>query len=479
MRILALVLFVFCVLYVHADVDFKLIGNNMVLQRNSANTRLWGQITSPASSVQVTLLMNGQVIDSYSGSIQNNLWEIKLKQYKAGGPYDIVVKTSVEVKYTNIYFGDVYLCSGQSNMEMAVIQAENGQKEAADSINYPRLHLFHIQQNDQAAPVNNVVGQWLPSSPQAIGGTWTSGFSATCYFYGREIYKLFNGTVPIGLIESNWGGTRVEAWMSPDARAKCNDTDSNDPNQASHLWNGMIVPLLKYNIKGAIWYQGESNAGAYARYICSFPAMITDWRAKWGIGDFPFYFVQIAGWAPGGENFANIRLSQLAALKLPNTGFATAIDIGDPQDIHPIYKQAVGYRLFLNAKNLIYGYKTVQYKGPSLQGVGATTTGNKVTFKFVFDNADGGLIAKGTPKCTKCCTNNQETFQVRTNQRTNYFNPDTVTITGTDNISIVVTLQNADEKITNIRYAMYGYPECIFHAKNSDLPMPPFTTNGQ
>ncbi len=124
--------------------------------------------------------------------------------------------------------------------------------------------MFHVQNNEQEKPVDNVNGQWLPSSPSS-----SPGFSAVCYFYGREIYKLHQGQVPIGLIESNWGGTNILAWMSPEARKVCNNTASvNDQNTPSHLWNGMIVPLLKYAIKGAIWYQGEANAGEPDRYAC-------------------------------------------------------------------------------------------------------------------------------------------------------------------------------------------------------------------
>jgi sialate O-acetylesterase len=202
--------------------------------------------------------------------------------------------------------------------------------------------------------------------------------------------------------------------------------------------------------------------------------MISDWRVKFGIGAFPFYFVQLAGFQPG-SGFPATRLTQLAALKLPNTGFATAIDIGDPTDIHPIYKQIVGQRLFLNAANMIYG-KPVEFRGPTYKTSSVTYSGNNAYILFIFDNAAGGIVAKGTPKCVKCCTDNQNTFEVVTTARTQYFAPTKVTVSSVSSVTVTVALQDK-EQVVAARYAYYPYPECIFHGANSTLPMPPFVVS--
>jgi len=386
----------------------------MVLQRNSDKTRLWG--TTDSEVVNLRIRKGDKVIDDYEAKVNNKQWEVKLKSYPEGGPFDILVKTSNLVTYRDVMFGDVFLCSGQSNMEMAVSQVFNADVEMKDSVNYPYLRMFRVNHNDADSPRDNVQGEWKTSSPEALSGAWDNGFSAVCYFYGRNLYVALKGAVPIGLIETNWGGTRVETWMSEDARKVCNDTDissSNDPNAASHMWNGQVVPLLKYNILGAIWYQGEANGGdqrSADRYRCSFPAMIQDWRAKWNVGDFPFYFVQISGWQPG-ANWGNFRLAQLEALKLPNTYFVSSLDIGHPTDIHPQNKQEVGRRLSLISLNQIY--KTgVRYKGPEA----SSATQKNDTIVINLDNVTPGTRVQmfKTPECTECCTTYQKVFRINT-----------------------------------------------------------------
>src|SRR3989338_5911491 len=212
--------------------------------------------------------------------------------------------------------------------------------------------MFSVLHNDSDVEVSDVSGQWYVSGPLI-----TKYYAAVCYYFGRDIYKKHNGTLPIGLISATWSGTRIEAWESVDSRHVCNDTVViNDPNQASHLWNGMIHPLLWYNIRAVVWYQGESNEKTPIRYQCSFPEMIKDWRSKWGIGDFPFFFVQLAGYAEL-RGYVELRYAQTFALKLPLVDMATAIDIGDPTNIHPTNKQEVSLRLTLLAGHYLYGSK--------------------------------------------------------------------------------------------------------------------------
>jgi len=217
------------------------------------------------------------------------------------------------------------------------------------------------------------------ASSSSIGvGNW-SEFSAVCWFFGKQLSNALK--IPIGLVSSNWGGTIIQAWSSPDALSKCTAekhfkvghkvSSKLDPNHNSLLWNAMISPLLPMTIKGATWYQGEANAGQPKYYSCAFPAMIQDWNLKWGGGTskkFGFYFVQLGPWNAGDMNAeAETRLAQLAATALPNVGYATAMDLGDPSspfgDIHPRDKQTVGWRLSLSALALTYGQK-LQYKGP-------------------------------------------------------------------------------------------------------------------
>jgi len=472
-----ILLLIFALIYLslcQGDVDYRIIGNNMVLQRDSDNTKLFGSTSEGVLNVNVAVTNKATgATDGYTASVTNKKWEIKLKKYPAGGPYDVSVKASKVTTYTNVLFGDVHLCSGQSNMEMAVANAENSAQEIKDSINYPNLRLFRVARNDASTPQDNVGGQWRPASPDSVSGNWAdvNGFSAACYFYGRSIYKSLNASVPIGLIETDWGGTRVETWMSPDARKVCNDTKvSNDPNDLSHMWNGQVLPLLNYQIKSAIWYQGESNAGddkSAERYRCSFPEMIKDWRQKWGNGDFPFYFVEISGWNPGG-NWGRFRLAQREALKLPNTYFVSSYDIGDPTDIHPTNKQEVGRRLALIARKQIYGQDVV-YKGPEVDTINVQKEGTKFTLKINLKDVVH-LIGRATPRCGKCCTADS-LFSVFTNQKENAA-PSSVSVK--DNIVTVVYDGAANEEITAIQYAMFPYPECVLIDEVTNLPLPTF-----
>ncbi|KAL0488959.1 sialate O-acetylesterase [Acrasis kona] len=456
------------------DVDYKVISDNMVLQRDSTRTRLWGTTTSDVVNVQ--LRRGNTVVDTYEAKPVSGRWELPLKSYPAGGPFEIFVKATTLRVYRNVVFGDVYLCSGQSNMEMSISQTQDAEKELQDT-NYPNLRVFRVIHNDAKEPVDNVQGVWKVSSPSSLTGPWDQGFSAACYYFGRRVFKALNGEVPIGLIESNWGGTRVETWMSPDARKICNDTfidGVNDPNEAGHMWNGQIVPLLKYNIKAALWYQGESNAGderSAERYTCSFPQMISDWRAKWNVGDFPFYFVQIAGWNPG-TNWPVFRLKQLTALKLQNTYFVTAIDIGDPTDIHPQDKQEVGRRLSLIALNQIYK-KDVHYKGPTLKGIKSSSQAGTLTVRAELNDVVGNLTQKATPKCTTCCELGN-IFKINTNKRQNV-TPKGVKAEG--NALVLEFDGTNDEVLSQVDYAMYPYPQCVYIDSATLLPVNSFRAN--
>eukprot|EP01122_Echinamoeba_exundans_P010588 TRINITY_DN3993_c0_g1_i1.p1 TRINITY_DN3993_c0_g1~~TRINITY_DN3993_c0_g1_i1.p1 ORF type:complete len:315 (+),score=31.81 TRINITY_DN3993_c0_g1_i1:74-946(+) len=268
-------------------------------------------------------------------------------------------------------------------MEMTLFGAFNSTAEISEAANYPFIRLFTVGQQFIAhSPLSNLAGieqPWSVAGPSAVsnGQPW-SFFSATCWFFGRQLFNELQ--VPIGLVSSNWGGTIVQAWSSDDAIRSCqipgvapvgsgNVGDAN-PNQNSVLWNAMIHPLLPMRLKGAIWYQGESNVGIASNlaYVCQFPAMIQDWRKKMNSDDFHFYFVQLAPfWSSDHAVLAQMRLAQMAALSLPYVGMGTAFDLGDANStlgvIHPRNKQTVGLRLARAALNMSFG-KPISWLGP-------------------------------------------------------------------------------------------------------------------
>jgi len=440
-----------------------LIGDNMILQRDSNSTKLFGSSTG----TEVTIIIkNKQVeVDKYSSTTKDNKWIVNLKLYQASGPYTIEVTTKDKhvAVYSNIYFGDVYFCSGQSNMGFTTNRAINADKEIADSINYPNLHVFQAQRLFSKTPQEKVKGHWSQSSPSVI-----SGFSAVCYFFGRDIYKANEGKLAIGLIESDWGGTRIEAWMSKEAMKVCGDDgrQHKDQQEASALWNAMVNPFIHYNVRGFLWYQAEANVGQPERYKCTFPEMIKDWRKMFNVKDAPFYFVQLAGHEPNGDNLAKMRLSQTSVLNLPNTGFATAMDVGNKKDIHPKLKQIVGERLSRVALHEIYGRKDVLYKGPTLKD--RKIVGNKLYLHF--DNVFGGLYAFRTENSTKGC--HAETLFTAKDASGNVINLESSMVDG-DAVTITMN-SGGSQKISSLGYAMFGFPECVLYDKKSNLPASPF-----
>jgi len=292
--------------------------------------------------------------------------------------------------------------------------------------------------------------------------------------------------VPLGLFSDNWGGTPVQAWSSPDALSKCHalekraqlpESEVTGPNDPSQLWNAMIVPILPMTIKGATWYQGESNTGQQNYYACAFPAMIADWRLKWGGNtdkSFGFFFVQLAPWKGGDNNSeALIRLSQMYATSLPNVGVATAMDWGDPSspfgDIHPRYKQIVGYRLHLAARGITYGEK-IQYKGPQATDfkVIHEAPSAQVQVNFAPDSIGTGLVFQ-SKSCDEGVPINQcGWFDIGTadGRWTN------ATAQINDNY-IVVSATTTSSQVTGVRYAWANYPVATLYNKEG-LPALPF-----
>ncbi|MBS1786462.1 MAG: sialate O-acetylesterase [Acidobacteria bacterium] len=378
----------------------------------------------------VTVEFQGQKVTAITGG---GKWMVTLKELKAGGPFEMKLSGSDTVTIKNILVGEVWLCSGQSNMEWRLNQTVNAKADIV-AANYPKIHLFTVPRNPQDAPVDNVKGEWKECSPESV-----PTFSAVGYFFGRALHLARQG-VPIGLIHSSYGGTPSEAWTSAsvvnndphfagiresyakavaawpenkakweaavekhkEVAAKAKEEGKTAPptpakpfgpehqNRPAGLYNGMIAPLIPFALRGAIWYQGESNAPRAFEYRSIFPAMIQDWRTAWK-SEFPFLFVQLAPYAPPPPNtYAELREAQLLTLKLPKTGMAVITDVGEERDIHPKQKQPVGERLALAARAIAYGEK-IEYSGPVYSAM--KVKGNSVELSF--HHVGGGLVVKG------------------------------------------------------------------------------------
>ncbi|MDR1722977.1 MAG: TIM barrel protein [Tannerella sp.] len=380
------------------------ISDNMMFQRE-APVKIWGYADKGET---VTVSINGQ--SAKASPAKDGIWRVSLKALPAGGPYELTIKgKNTSYSYNNILSGDVWVCSGQSNMEMPLAgwgKVNNYEKEIEEA-NYPNIRLLVLPNRIAGRPQKDaLMSGWQECSPWTI-----PEFSSVGYFFGRELLKNLN--IPIGLIDTNWGGTGVETWTTietmsvmpqyaeqteavnkPDFASRIGK-DVTGPNQyPSLLYNAMISPLITYPVKGAIWYQGEHNTSMAQRYKTMFPNMINDWRRVWGQPDMPFYFVQLANYQapplePGKSDWAELREAQHQTLSLPNTGEAVTIDIGEEKDIHPKNKQDVGYRLALNALAKTYG-KDVEYSGPEYES--QKIEGNKIV--LTFSHIGKGLQAK-------------------------------------------------------------------------------------
>jgi sialate O-acetylesterase len=388
-----------------ADVKpHALFTDGLVLQRQEdpkMGVPVWGT-ADPDEPISVSISSGRDEVGSKTKADQEGNWRVKVVLPKAGGPYTMTIKGKNEIELTKVYVGDVWICSGQSNMEMGLGACADADKHKEASKN-PMIRLFAVPHKISADPVKEINSQWVECGPDTVGG-----FSGVAYFFGRNLQKALDA--PIGLIHTSWGGTVAEAWTPKYAlQADPNlkglipaeikiDEKKPNPNQGTVLYNGMIAPLIPYGIKGAIWYQGESNAGRAEQYETLFPTMITSWRKDWKQGDFSFLFVQLAPYDRGAKPpteptdtpWARLREAQRLTLKVPHTGMAVITDVGDKEDIHPKQKEPVGARLALAARAIAYGEK-IEYSGPTFDSVKLTDGKAILSFK----HRGGGLIAKG------------------------------------------------------------------------------------
>jgi sialate O-acetylesterase len=413
-----------------ADVKLPAIfTSHMVLQQGQPD-RVWGWADA---GEEVSVSIDGQTKSAKAGD--DGKWLLTLDPLKVGGPHVMTVKGKNEIKLEDVLVGEVWICSGQSNMAWTVAAATDGDLESL-AANFAQIRLISVPQLGTQEPQSDFNGKWELCTPETA-----KQFSAVGFFFGRQLYQTLN--VPIGLIDDAWGGSACEAWIARDvlaadekyqpllarweeiemnspklqaeyetklaawkeaaAKARADGKQPTRPPQGpdaqlkgnhrpANIYNGVLKPTIGYGMRGVIWYQGESNAPRAYQYRDLFPLMISSWRKEWGIGDFPFYWVQLADYKaeklePGESDWAELREAQTMTMsKLPNTGEAVIIDIGEGKDIHPKNKQDVGKRLARWALARDYGV-SVPYHSPQYKSM------EKKDGKIVvtLDYAPGGL----------------------------------------------------------------------------------------
>ena len=434
----------------------------MVLQQEST-VNIWGW-GNPAEKVQISSSWNSTLSEGTADS--GGRWKIPIPTPKAGGPYSITVQGGNSIVLEDVMIGEVWVCSGQSNMEWSGNHGLQQCKDEAPHANNPNIRFFYIPKTTANYPQDRCEGSWKVCTPEEM-----MKFSAVGYFFGKRLHHSLDA--PVGLINSNWGGTPAEVWMPrelvlDDSELQVAASQIQPfawwPKDAGLCYNAMIHPITSYKIAGTIWYQGESNAGRAYQYRDLFPLMIQNWRDVWNQGDFPFYWVQLADFRlekdqPADSDWAELREAQTMTMsKLPNTGEAVIIDLGEAQDIHPKNKQDVGKRLARWALVKDYGYDIV-YRSPIYKSM--DRQGNKIT--LTFNHVGGGM----------------DLFDVR--------QPIGFTIAGADQkfvraeakIINKTQIEVWSESVSNpaaVRYAWADNPVCNVQNKEG-LPLTPFRTD--
>jgi sialate O-acetylesterase len=491
-----------------ADVRLPaLFTDHMVLQQGQKN-RVWGW-ADPGEEVVVAI--SGQT--QRAKADEKGKWLVTLDPLAVGGPHTLAITGKNKLQVQDVLVGEVWICSGQSNMQWAVAQGNDSDLEAKTA-KFPKIRLISVPQVGTQEPQEDFKGKWEVCSPETI-----SQFSAVGYYFGRQLHQTLD--IPIGLIDDAWGGSACEAWVRRDilakdekyrpllqrweeierrlanvdsakaeadfqkrlsdwqeavrkARAENKALPSRPQNPASQLtgnarpgniYNGVLKPTIGYGIRGAIWYQGESNATRAYQYRDLFPLMIQSWRDEWQQGDFPFYWVQLADFKdqkaePSDSDWAELREAQTMTMKrLPNTGEAVIIDLGEGRDIHPRNKQDVAKRLARWALAREYGMSDLPHRSPQYKSM--DKQGNKIT--LTFDHVGGGLY----------------TFDVT--------KPVGFAIAGSDkkfvwadaqlegNNKIVVSSDKVADPVA-VRYAWADNPVCNVYSRDG-LPLTPFRTD--
>ena len=436
-----------------------IFGSNMVLQQEAA-VKVWGW-DKPGTEIVVS---PGWADEVKARANDSGYWEADIQTLGAGGPHELLIRGTDQIEYDNILFGEVWLCSGQSNMEMPVKGFPNqpivSSREEILQADKPEIRFFIVERQSTETPQDDIKGEWMVCRRETIGE-----FSAIGYFFGSELNE--NLDVPVGLIGPYWGATSVEVWTDLNVlKVKYPDEEFVEKREGrpkpGTLYNGMIHPLIPYTIKGAIWYQGESNRSrpdVYDRFLAT---MVEDWRLKWGQGDFPFYFVQIAPFKyEGADNISSalLREAQLkASQSIPNSGMVVSLDHGNFDIIHPFNKKPIGERLAYWALNRQYGYDFLLPEGPVFKEM--SVEGNTAILSF--ENVPNGLIYMKAEL---------EEFQIAGSDRVFYPAKAVVNREGT----VTVSSPEVAEPVA-VRYAFRNYPQAtLFNVEG--LPASSFRTD--
>ncbi|XP_077467476.1 sialate O-acetylesterase isoform X2 [Stigmatopora argus] len=463
-------------------------GDHMVLQKSPERSILWGY-GSPEGALVTVYLSGPMKHKSPPAPVKKGIWRVTLDPIEAGGPYNVTaILQNSSTTLTDVLFGDIWLCGGQSNMYFKTSQIFNASEELAIASEYPHVRTFMVALETSDTERTDLIGVSLPwSVPEASG---LSEFSALCWLFGRYMYKRLN--YPIGLVESCWGGSPVEAWSSSRALQQCGLDPNGKEKQFSHcensvLWNAMIHPLLNMTLKGSLWYQGEKNTNYHQnKYNCSFPAMIDDWRMAFHLGsggqtamDFPFGFVQLSTSIKGSTDngFPNIRWHQTADKgfvpnsRLQRTFMAVAMDLPDENSpygtIHPRDKQDVAYRLTLGAQAVAYNEKDVAFLGPFPKQI----LSSPIYVNLTYDQA---IAVKPSKDIFEICCSQPQTpcgFQ-------SLWIPVSIIQWSTTSIMISANVCKPTTEVAALRYAWKDWPcdfkACPVYGANTTLPAPPF-----
>ena len=470
-----------------------LFGDHMVVQRD-VPVHVWGW-AAPGEAVAVEFRGQG----ASTVAAEDGRWEVYLRPGSAGGPFRLVVEGGRRIAFEDVHAGDVWVGSGQSNMVWPLQRSRDAEREIA-AAQHPGIRYFKVALATADTPLDDLEGEWRVVSPETAGE-----LSGVGYFFARHLHKRLG--VPVGIVQSAWGGTPAESWTSArtlsedpalagipagfaaeakaeeaayaerlaawQERSAAAEASGQEPprrpppprtlrpqNAPGAIFNAMVAPLLPYAIRGAIWYQGENNAqrGQGRLYRRLFRAMIEDWRRAWGIGPFPFLFVQLANYGRVAEQstWPELREAQAMALGLANTGMAVTIDIGNPTDIHPTNKQDVGLRLALAARAVAYGERDLEHSGPRFR----QATREPAGLRLWFDHAGGGLEARG---------GRLEGFEVA--GRDGKFVPAQASISG----STVLVSSASVQRPARARYAWAADPRGNLY-NHAGLPASPFQT---
>jgi sialate O-acetylesterase len=473
-----------------------LFSDHMVLQ-SGMPVPIWGT-ADPGEKITVQFAKQKKSITA----APDGKWIIRLAKLKPGGPFEMTISGKNSITVKDILVGEVWLASGQSNMAFTVSKQHNSyagllnEDQEIAAANYPQIRMFTGKTNKSYQPQQDIAGEWLVCSPATVGD-----FSAVAYLFARDLQKALNE--PVGILTEAYGASTAESWIrretiaaDPPLKSMLDKFDAlesfyrqnptattdqappapqtlnarpgkpgplRDPVQDQHeptvLFNGMINPVIPYAIRGAIWYQGESivgGKGGVNLYPHVMQTLVTDWRALWGEGNFPFYVVQLAAL----KNVSNnpvVRESQSAILSLPNTGMAVTIDIGDPDNVHPKNKEPLGDRLTRIALANTYGRK-IEYSGPVYESM--KIEGNAIRLKF--SHVDGGLVAKDGPL---------KWFQIAGADQ-NFVDAGAAI----DGDTIVVRSAQVPAPVA-VRYAWADYPEGCNLYNSAGLPAAPFRTD--